>query len=76
VGQATPARSGIDNGREESHMKEDPNIIVLEYPAQCEECDVRIPKGALAYLCPVTDQLLCLGGEGCGEKARESAKGK
>src|SRR5258708_1883492 len=43
---------------------------------QCEQCDARIHKSARAYLCPVTHQLLCVGGEGCGEKARESAKGE
>jgi len=57
-------------------MKDDPNTIVQEYSAQCEECGAYIAKGQLAYLCPVTHQLLCLGGEGCGEKARKSAKGK
>jgi len=57
-------------------MNDDPNTIVLQYPTECEECGAYIPKGAPAYYCRVTDQILCLGGEGCGEKARESMKGK
>jgi hypothetical protein len=55
---------------------DDPNVVTHEYATQCEECGVLIPKGQPAYLCPVTHQTLCLGGEGCGERAKEAAKGK
>ncbi len=55
---------------------DDHNVVTFEYATQCEKCGAPIPKGAQAYLCPVTHQTLCLGGEGCGEKAREAAKGK
>jgi hypothetical protein len=51
----------------------DPNIVTFEYATECEQCGAYIPKGAPAYLCPVTHQTLCLGGEGCGEKSGESA---
>jgi hypothetical protein len=53
---------------------DDPNIVILEYATECEQCGAYIPRGAHAYLCPVTHQTLCLGGDGCGEKAQESAK--
>jgi hypothetical protein len=54
-------------------MKCDPNVVTLECSTQCEGCGAQIPKGANAYLCPVTHEILCLGGDGCGEKAQEAA---
>jgi len=57
-------------------MMDDPNTIVLQFSTECEECGAFISKGEQAYYCPITDRILCLGGEGCGEEARESAKGK
>jgi hypothetical protein len=62
------------NGDTKAVMNDDPNTIVLEYSTECEECGTQIPKGERAYLCPVTQLTLCLGGEGCGERARDSAK--
>jgi hypothetical protein len=50
---------------------DDPNVVTLEYATECEQCGTYIPKGEKVYQCQVTHQTLCLGGNGCGEKARE-----
>jgi hypothetical protein len=44
--------------------KDDPRQIVVRYPCCCEKCQIRLPRGTVAYYWPRTRTLLC---SACGE---------
>jgi len=49
--------------------KDDPSQIAVRYPSSCEKCQVRLPRGAVAYYWPRTRTLLC---PHCGEPEFQS----
>ena len=44
--------------------KDDPRQIAVRYPCCCEKCQIRLPRGTVAYYWPLTRTLLCYE---CGE---------